>query len=263
MGKKTQKLLFIRFILFVTFTTLILFDILNDTKIIDFIINHRILNTISIIHIFWLFVMFDMITIIIPKFNNNSYNGKHFLKHYLPAIDYHQNKLINHTKQNRRGALKSAIFWISFNLPFAILFFLGYLDTLFFYWLFFLYYFLDTFCINIFCIFHIFIVRNKCCNECRIYNWSYAMYCTPLLFIPDVWNYVLVLLSGIILIQWEFGAHFHPERFSAISNLTLQCQNCQYDCRYNTNKKNFIYYINKAGQMVYYKLRKLKSCIFK
>lgn len=254
MGSRTVKKLFFRFCLLITFSSLLAYDYIYNTNLIkDYLINYKILNFISIIHIFWIFLILEMLVLIIPKFNRYSYSGKHLLKHYLPVTNYDSEKLNQFTKENSKKALKSAIFWIVLNAPFAVLFFLGYIHPLFFYWLFLLYYFFDTVCINIFCIFHVYLVRNKCCNECRIYNWSNYMYCTPLLFIPNIWNYSLVFLSIIILIQWEVSVHYHPERFSSISNRTLQCNYCPHECRYHSNKHTFIHWINKIGQSLYKK----------
>ena len=82
------------------------------------------------------------------------------------------------------------------------------------------------------------IVRNKCCNECRIYNWGHIMYLTPLIFIKSFWTYSLVVVGIFLFIQWEYMNLKHPERFSPISNKTLRCGNCNHDCRYNKNKKD-------------------------
>jgi len=262
MGIKTIKKLYFRFILLIVFSIFLAYDKIYHTNFIYTLINKKFANMISILHIFWIFLAFEMLIVVIPNLNHYSYSGKHLMKHYLAVPKFDIDKLIEFTKQNGIKALRSAIFWIVFNTPFTILFFLGYLDSLFFYWLFFLYYFFDTVCINIFCIFHVFIVRNKCCNDCRIYNWGNFMYCTPLMFIPNVWNYSLVFLSIIILIQWETSAHNHPERFSPISNLSLQCQHCPHDCRYQSSRHPFIQSINKIGHTLYRKFKKQEDrCI--
>ncbi len=258
MGSKSMKKLYFRLVLLISFSFVLIYDYLNHTQLINQLINTKILHTLSIIHIFWIYLIIEMVIVFVPKFNNHSYSGKHLLKHYLPPSKYDVNKLNEYTKQNGKKAFRSAIFWIVLNIPFAILFFMGYLESTFFYWLFFLYYFFDTVCVNIFCVFHIFLMRNKCCNECRIFNWGYVMYCTPLLFIPNIWNYSLITISIIVLVQWELSVYYHPERFSSISNVTLQCKNCSYECRYNSSKNNFIQYLNKFGQSLYQKLKKEK-----
>lgn len=237
MGHKSTKKLYFRTILFTTFSLVVLYDFFFDKNTIDNIIDYKIFDLISILHIFWIYLIIEMFIIIIPRFNIYSYNGKHLLKHYIAEANYDKEKLRTFTKLSRINALKSAIFWILLNIPFAILYLLGYLDRTIMYWLFFFYYFADTFCINIFCLFHFALIKSKCCNECRIYNWSYFMYATPLLFMPNIWNYIVVILSVIILIWWEASAYLHPERFSSISNKILQCDHCPHTCRYKNKNK--------------------------
>ena len=41
----------------------------------------------------------------------------------------------------------------------------------------------DMICILFFCPFQTWLMRNKCCGTCRIYNWDYAMMFTPLFFV--------------------------------------------------------------------------------
>ncbi|THB66917.1 MAG: hypothetical protein D6B26_02175, partial [Spirochaetaceae bacterium] len=173
------------------------------------------------------------------KFNKFSYSGKHLLKHYISVPNIDLEKLVDFSRKNGVKALRSAVFWLLFNTPFAVLYFMGYANEVFFYWLFFFYYFFDVFSIQVFCIFHVFVTQNKCCNECRIFNWGHFMYCTPLLFTPNVWSYSLVLMSLVILIQWEIAVFRHPERFSPVSNASLQCSHCVHACRYNKNRRRF------------------------
>ena len=67
------------------------------------------------------------------------------------------------------------------------------------------------------------------------------MYLTPLIFIPSIWTYSLVLVGLIIFIQWEYMNKKYPERFSPISNKTLRCSECSHDCRYNKLKHEIKY----------------------
>ena len=240
MGQRTFKKLIIRTVLLVIFSAILSVDYLFKTNIMQFILDIKVFGFLTIFHVFWVYLMLEMLVVLIPKLNIYSYSGKHLLKHYNPVKSFNVNNLIEYTKKNGIKAARSAIFWIVFNLPFAYIYFNGYVDEIFIYWLFFFYYFFDTFSINVFCIFHLLVTKNKCCNECRIYNWGHFMYCTPLLFIPNFWNYSLVVVSLVILVHWEIAVYRHPERFSSITNKSLQCQHCPYTCRYNPNKKLLI-----------------------
>lgn len=96
----------------------------------------------------------------------------------------------------------------------------------------------DIICILFFCPFHRFIMKNKCCITCRIYNWDYAMMFIPLIFIPGLYSYSLVVLSLLLLALWEIRAHKYPERFSEATNGNLQCANCgEKLCRYKKRLK--------------------------
>lgn len=96
----------------------------------------------------------------------------------------------------------------------------------------------DIICILFFCPFQSFIMKNKCCIACRIFNWDYAMMFLPLLFIPGLYSYSLVVLSLLLLALWEVRARMYPERFSEATNGNLRCIGCNEKiCRYKKRLK--------------------------
>ncbi len=86
---------------------------------------------------------------------------------------------------------------------------------------------LDVFCVLIFCPFQTFIMKNRCCTTCRIYNWDYFLIFTPVMFTKNIFGWILFAFSLVILVQWETAAWRHPERFSEKSNMSLSCANCE------------------------------------
>ena len=50
---------------------------------------------------------------------------------------------------------------------------------------------------------------------------------TPLIVIPNFYNYSLVFLSLIILLTWEISYNKHTERFHEETNEFLKCKNCK------------------------------------
>ena len=84
----------------------------------------------------------------------------------------------------------------------------------------------DMICILFFCPFQTWLMRNKCCGTCRIYNWDYAMMFTPLFFVKENYAWSLLVLSIALLIRWEVTFYLHPERFSENTNEYLRCRNC-------------------------------------
>ena len=84
----------------------------------------------------------------------------------------------------------------------------------------------DMICILFFCPFQTWLLKNKCCVTCRIYNWDYAMMFTPLLFVRWDYAWSLLALSAALLLRWEITFFRHPERFSMNTNEYLRCRNC-------------------------------------
>ena len=85
----------------------------------------------------------------------------------------------------------------------------------------------DYICILVFCPFQTCIMKNKCCVNCRIYDWGHFMMFTPMLFIPNFYSWSLFFTSCVVLIRWELVYAAHPERFWSGSNQILQCENCK------------------------------------
>ena len=84
----------------------------------------------------------------------------------------------------------------------------------------------DLICILFFCPFQSWLLKNKCCVACRIYNWDYAMMFTPLFFVKSPYSWSLLALSIALLLRWELTFFLHPERFSEKTNAYLKCANC-------------------------------------
>ena len=234
MGRKTKVKLIIRSIILV----ITLFFTITNVNLLNKIMNFNIIGNIKIYHLLWIYLMYEMIIVLIPSFNNYSYSGKIFKRHFIEAETYSKEKLDKFTKRNTKKAINAFIFWVILNSIIGYLYIKFNLSPIYMYLLFLFYYWSDMFCVNVWCPFHKLIVKNKCCNECRIYNWGHIMYLTPLIFIPTFWTYSLVLVGIIVFIQWEYMNKKYPERFSPISNKSLRCNECNNNCRYNKLKNN-------------------------
>ena len=70
-------------------------------------------------------------------------------------------------------------------------------------------------------------MKNKCCVNCRIYDWGHFMMFTPMLFIKNFYSWSLFFTALVVLINWEISYAKHPERFFAGSNKRIQCENCK------------------------------------
>ena len=110
----------------------------------------------------------------------------------------------------------------------------------------------DIICILFFCPFQTWFMKNRCCTTCRIYNWDFAMLCTPFLLIPSLYTWSLLAMALIILAKWEITYKLHPERFSERTNEALRCKNCEEKlCKH---KVQLQHYIKKHKDILFEKL---------
>ena len=127
---------------------------------------------------------------------------------------------------DNNATLLVALIWVIFNGIFGALHMLGILDDGIMILLCSFYSVCDMICILFFCPFQTWLLKNKCCSSCRIYNWDYAMMFTPLFFVRRGYYWSLLVLSIALLLRWEITFYRHPERYSERTNEFLQCKNC-------------------------------------
>jgi len=132
-----------------------------------------------------------------------------------------------------RSALYSLIFWGSLNAVFYIAYWTQIVDERFMVCLAGFYSVVDIFCILFFCPFQSWLMHNRCCTTCRIFDWDYLMICTPLLAFPNTVTLSAGLLAGVIFLRWEVLYARHRERFFETSNAALKCNQCEeHLCQY-------------------------------
>ncbi len=186
----------------------------------------------SPMHIFWLILVLGMVIHIIPmritmagyKSREASYKAPENPYDRLAMFEYHN-------KMNFRAVIV-AVVWIGFNSIFAILYafdetwfgidILGQREMI----LLSTFYFLsDLICMMLFCPFQK-IMGNRCCVNCRIFDWGHLMMYTPMILIPSIYSWTLLALSIAVILRWEWSYARHPERFWRGSNVTVRCENC-------------------------------------
>ena len=129
--------------------------------------------------------------------------------------------------QDNNAVVLVALIWIGFNGLIGALRMANVLDDGIMVLLCSAYSVCDMICILFFCPFQTWLLKNKCCGTCRIYNWDYAMMFTPLLFVRKSYAWSLLALSFALLIRWEITFYRSPERFSENTNEYLRCSNCR------------------------------------
>ena len=183
----------------------------------------------SPLHIIWLIWMIDMILQLckVPKYW--PLGSQKYLKHrYLPSLKEIDKKTVKeHMKKMTKDIIPIAITWLLLITIIGSL----YLTDIITYQVVILcstaFYVCDIICVIGWCPFKTFFMHNKCCTTCRIFNWDHAMMFTPLIVIPGIWTYSLVIMSLIILTIWEIACAIHPERFLEKTNCALRCKNCK------------------------------------
>lgn len=137
-----------------------------------------------------------------------------------------------------------AAVWLIPNIIIGAIYISGavpFIDTGFMYLLCIAYSVCDMICILFFCPFQTWIMKNKCCNTCRIYNWDFPMMFTPLIFVPSIPTYIVLGIALTVGVVWEYRFRKHPERFSEATNKSLSCANCEEKlCRHKQQLEHYL-----------------------
>lgn len=136
-------------------------------------------------------------------------------------------------RASNRGALWVLLSWAALNAIFYLCYFSGVVDARFMVCLAGFYGVCDIICILFFCPFQVWMMHNRCCTTCRIFNWDYIMICTPLMGVRSPLVLSACILSVILLLRWEITHARHPHRFYESSNRAMRCNECQeHLCKY-------------------------------
>lgn len=181
----------------------------------------------------WLGVLSSMLVQLNPKSSLTTGCLKQYPAGFVPVPDYRQDQLIQAIRLQNRGAVKVAAVWLAVNLSFGTLYHfrvLGIPDLVFLCALAFL---CDLVCVLFFCPFQTFLMKNRCCVNCRIFAWGSWMMAAPLMCVFHWYAQSLFWTGVLVLVFWEVRFRRHPERFWSGSNRSLQCGSCKEQlCRY-------------------------------
>ena len=187
--------------------------------------------------------IFEMIEFrILPTRLDSLGSRKQRKSHYQPSED----GATPSRRELSHGLIAFTLIWGGGNLALGILHLLGILDAGVLFLVFLGYSICDSVCILFFCPIRRWFLKNRCCTSCRIYNWDYAMMCTPLFFLPHPLTYLVSAFALYILLDWEIAFFRHPERFSTACNNALLCKNCTE--RLCTHSKELAGYVKKYAK---------------
>lgn len=184
----------------------------------------------------WVLFVFEMFLRFFPSKLESMGCQKQFERNFEPIPD-------SKTPINQSWKITAlvAALWLALNAIVGALYFFGILDKGILILVALAYSVCDIICILFFCPFQTWIIKNRCCTTCRIYNWDFAMMFTPLVFIPGIYTYSLLGFALALLVRWEVGYRLHPERFSAATNGCLDCSRCEEKlCSHKTQLQGFL-----------------------
>lgn len=171
----------------------------------------------------WLVFVVEMILRFFPAKLESMGCQKQFARHYKSISDVEPKRI----PQDTKSALVVALIWILLNGGIGVLYHIGIIDKGILLLIALFFSVCDVICILFFCPFQTWIMKNKCCVTCRIYNWDYAMMFTPLVFLQNAYAWSLFGLALLLLVKWEIVAFLHPERWDEQKNQCLSCGNCR------------------------------------
>ena len=183
--------------------------------------------------VLWVGVILSMLAQLNPKTGLTVGCHKQYPSRYEEISGYSVQALQRAVKERDEGALKVAVVWGGVNVGFGILYHLGILDvpTLVLFCA--LCFLGDLVCVLFFCPFQTFLMKNRCCVNCRIFAWGSWMMAAPLMCVPHWYAQTLFWTGILVLVVWEARYRRYPERFWEGSNSSLNCASCpEHLCRY-------------------------------
>lgn len=220
MGRFVGRCLALAAVTFLMFTAPEQFDVLEKGSFFQ---------KPSLLHLLWAVWLVDMLTQLVPATKAVVALGsqKSFLKHFRPALP----PITAHSLRERMvRATKRAyivfVIWAILIAALGILYGKKIIGDLGLFWISCLFYVCDLICVLFWCPFRHFIMKNRCCTTCRIFNWDHLMMFTPLIYVGGFYCTSLVVLSIVVFLVWEWTALRHPERFDEGTNQALKCAEC-------------------------------------
>lgn len=178
----------------------------------------------------WLLLMLSMFFRLFPSRVESLGCQKEFAARFRPTGKAPSTKEVRNAD---KGALWVLLSWAALNALFFFGYWKGWIGDLFMVCLTAFYGVCDIICILFFCPFQSWMMHNRCCTTCRIYNWDYLMMCTPLLCVTGLLASSACALAFVLFLRWELTYLRKQERFFESSNESLRCNQCQeHLCQY-------------------------------
>ena len=195
-------------------------------------------SPIILIAIWWIFIV-EMFLRFFPSKLESMGCQKQFKKNYLPSGKEFQH--VPNPGAPKNPTLVVLASWVLLNGVIFALFFAGIIDEGILVLIALAYSICDMICILFFCPFQEWMMKNKCCGSCRIYNWDFAMMFTPFIVVKSFYTWSLLGLALLLVFAWEVFYRKFPERFYENTNLALACKNCPEKlCHHKKSLRKFL-----------------------
>ena len=205
----------------------------------------------AILGVIWILFVVEMILRFFPSRAESMGCQKQFFRNYIPTepkkVPYDQN----------HGLLLVILSWVALNAVIGVLYYSHVINEYVLLLISLAYSVCDMICILFFCPFQTWMMKNKCCGSCRIYNWDYAMMFTPLIFVRTWYTWSLLGLAVLLLIVWEVFHWRHPERFTESTNAGLSCANCPEKLCHH--KKQLHRFWTREKERIHKRIKDLRS----
>lgn len=182
----------------------------------------------SALHLLWAVWMFDMIQQLLYcpgrlPLGSQKYRGAYFRR---DGRSFGSQELSRYVEKSGRGAFFVALLSAGGTAALGALYFGGVVKRNALVVISAALYVCDVICVVFGCPLRAWILKNRCCTTCRIYNWDHMMMFLPLALIPGFWTWSLCAMAFAVLLAWELAFARHPERFWEGTNEALRCENC-------------------------------------
>lgn len=200
---------------------------LADKELLCQLVTQSIWNRVTPIHVLWAIFMVMMLRHLFAPKTFTMALRKSKEKEYEEVPDYDRMQLYEYIHEQNIKAWQVMLIWLCINALWGILYLLRVLDDADLLMITVFYFLCDYICILIYCPFQSHVMKNKCCVNCRIYDWGHFMMFTPMLFIKNFFSWSLFFTACVVLIRWEMVYAKYPERFWSGSNRKLKCAVCK------------------------------------
>jgi len=183
---------------------------------------------LSILHLFWLIWMADMLCKLRPARAVLALGAqKQFGRYHVPANQAVENTVVkDFVRESNRGARRVFIVWGLLIAAIGVVKRTGWIGREVIFLLVVFFYICDLICVLVWCPFRVFLMKNKCCTTCRIFNWDHLMMFTPFLYVKGFYGWSLLGMAVLVFLVWEITFKLHPERFWEKTNRALRCGEC-------------------------------------